>query len=359
MPSRVSTWPAGWPSFVPQDEDPKDTYQKNLKREIIAEYGEAAIREAWIKTCKALEAVTSSISKQGSAAVPAFQYDDVVGPQNQEILARMKEAGCFIIRGVIPREESTGLFDELQAFISDNKDVVTGWPVKSPAIFNLFSTPTQLKLRTHPNQLKTQRLINSLFVDSTCSPEELEAQHEPVLYPDALRIRRPGQAFLGLGPHIDGGSLSRWGDLSYRKTYGKIFSGHPEEYDAYDLTDRRDANPGLFPGGPHCSALRTFQGWTALTPSGPGEGGLMLLPDIKTATAYMMLRPFFKAPEHGDWKDPENWELDDSTWFPGTKRWDSQLLSIASHPHLYLEDTLVSVPAVEAGDTIWWHADVS
>jgi hypothetical protein len=94
----------------------------------------------------------------------------------------------------------------------------------------------------------------------------------------------------------------------------------------------------------------------------------MLLPEIHTVTAYMMLRPFFKAPENDDgnenddaqdWEDPENWTIDTETaWFPGTWRWDSQLLSPASHPHLRLEQTLVSIPYVGPGDTVWWHADM-
>ena len=85
----------------------------------------------------------------------------------------------------------------------------------------------------------------------------------------------------------------------------------------------------------------------------------MLVPDIKIVTAYMILRPFFVAPEDGDWKDPELWKVDEDTgWFPGTYVWDSQLLSPASHPHLYLEDTLLSIPDMEPGDTVWWHADV-
>jgi hypothetical protein len=85
----------------------------------------------------------------------------------------------------------------------------------------------------------------------------------------------------------------------------------------------------------------------------------MLVPDIKIMTAYMILRPFFVSPEDGDWRDPELWKVDEETgWFPGTYVWDSQLLSPASHPHLYLEDTLLSIPDMEPGDTVWWHADV-
>lgn len=82
--------------------------------------------------------------------------------------------------------------------------------------------------------------------------------------------------------------------------------------------------------------------------------------EIKVVTAYMLLRPFFKLMEgkEGEWEEGENWEIDESAWFPGTFRWDSQLLSRESHPHLRLEETLRSVPDIRAGDTVWWHADV-
>lgn len=360
MPARTSSWPSGWPSFNPSDNDPSDSYQRNLKAAIIAEYGADNLRTAWVKTCHALQDVTSQLAAAGSKAVPIFSYDDVVSSNNMTVLAAMKAAGCFIIRNVIPKDEAEQHFQDLQAFIADNRDIVTGWPAKSIAIYHLYSSPVQLKLRTHAHHLKLQRVLNSLYTDTTVSGSEQQAQYDPVLYPDALRIRAPGQDFYGLGPHIDAGSLVRWADDEYRKTYEKIFQGTPEAYDPYDMTHRKSANPGLFPGGAHCSVLRTFQGWTALTPCVPGGGGLMLVPDIKVATAYFVLRPFFTAPEDGDhWKDPERWVIDEETgWFPGTYRWDSQLLSPESHPHLYLEDTLVSIPEMLPGDTVWWHADV-
>ena len=357
MPNTESTWPSGWPSFTPNDNDPTDIVQKDLKASIVGEYGARNLRTAWVKTCNALNNVTSRLESQGNTAVPIFQADEVLS--NPKILETMKEAGCCIIRGVIPKPEASQYFIDLEKFIEDNKETVTGWPAESVAIYHLYSSPVQLKIKTNPRHLQTQRLLNSIWTDSSCSAEEQSAQNEPVLYPDGLRIRQSGQEFLGLGPHIDGGSLSRWADSEYRQTYHDILSGHPERYDPYDMAHRKNANPAMFPGGAQCSVMRAFQGWTALTPCKPREGGLMLVPDIKTVTAYMILRPFFKKPD-GDWTKAEHWEIDDETgWFPGTYRWDSQLLSPASHPHLHLEKTLMSVPAMEPGDTIWWHADVS
>ncbi|KAH7418461.1 duf1479 domain-containing protein [Cadophora sp. MPI-SDFR-AT-0126] len=356
MPNKDSNWPVGWPSFTPEDNDPADIFQKNLKSSIIAEYGTDNLQTAWIKTCNALNSVTSRLEAQGNTAVPIFQADDVLS--NPAILESMKDAGCCIVRGVIPKAEASQYFQDIQEFIADNKDTITGWPAESVAIYHLYSSPVQLQIKTNPRHLQLQRLLNSIWIDSSCSTEENAAQSEPILYPDGLRIRQPGQEFLGLGPHIDGGSLSRWADSEYRKTYHGIFSGHPERYDPYDMAHRKNANPAMFPGGAQCSVMRAFQGWTALTSCKPGEGGLMLVPDIKTVTAYMLLRPFLKMPD-GDWTKPEDWEIDDETgWFPGTFRWDSQLLSPASHPHLYLDKTLMSVPEMEPGDTIWWHADM-
>ena len=357
MPNTQPTWPSGWPSFTPKDNDPTDTFQKDLKESIIKDIGADKLRTAWVKTCKALKDVTSRHESQGNTAVPIFQADEVLS--NPEILETMRAAGCCIIRGVITKPEASQYFMDLDKFIEDNKETVTGWPAESVAIYHLYSSPVQLKIKTNPRHLQIQRLLNNIWTDSSCLADEQSTQSEPVLYPDGLRIRKPGQEFLGLGPHIDGGSLSRWADPEYRKTYHEIFSGNPEKYDPYDMAHRKNANSAMFPGGAQCSVMRAFQGWTALTPCKPGEGGLMLLPDIKTVTAYMILRPFFKEPD-GDWERPEDWQLDHETgWFPGTYRWDSQLLSPASHPHLHLEETLMSIPAMEPGDTIWWHADVS
>jgi hypothetical protein len=106
--------------------------------------------------------------------------------------------------------------------------------------------------------------------------------------------------------------------------------------------------------------LRAFQGWTALTPAGANEGSLLLYPDVKTAMAYVMLRPLFDAPENeANIMDAEKWTLNaDRGWFPGTWRQLPQIVSPASHPHLRLEECLVNIPRMQPGDTVWWHADV-
>lgn len=174
-----------------------------------------------------------------------------------------------------------------------------------------------------------------------------------------MRIRPPGKPFYGLGPHIDAGSLCRWVDPAYRKVYHAIFSGSPEDHDPYDLDLRKDANQALFEGSAHSTVFRSFQGWTALTPTRPREGSLLLYPYVRPVVAYLLLRPFFTAPE-GNVLDPTKWGFNaNDGWFPGTYKHDSQFLSRTSHPHLRMEECLVHIPEMSPGDAVWWHCDVS
>lgn len=228
-------------------------------------------------------------------------------------------------------------------------------------------------------------MLNTFWHDEsgTTSPDQLS-------YVDGVRIRTPGIS-VNICPHIgksltrrgyssellsqsygmakdqypnsddlDAGSLARWADPSYRSIYSSIWSGEPEKHDPYDLTLRKEANPKSFPGPAHSSILRTFQGWLALTEAGPGDGSLMVYPNVKIPLAYMLLRPLFEPPENKeDLMDAEKWTMNlESNWFFGTFSDDNQLLSSESHPHLRLEECLVSIPKMYPGDMVFWHTDV-
>ena len=253
--------------------------------------------------------------------------------------------------------QTTGCRYQVSPIAADTSRVLTtttGWPTETPFVLNLYFSPTQVAARSHPNQLRVQRQLNSWWHDSsgTTSPD-------PLSYADAVRIRPPGIPLYGLGPHIDAGSLSRWAEPTYRNVYASVWEGHPEDLDLYDLGKRKDANQAFFIGNAHSRVLRAFQGWTALTSAGPGEGSLMLYPGVKWAMAYVLLRPFFRPPSDGDVMDAEKWTVAlDSSWFAGTFRTDSQRLSPTSHPHLRLRECLVNIPTTNAGDCVFWHADM-
>ncbi|KAK7418774.1 hypothetical protein QQX98_003792 [Neonectria punicea] len=358
MPGKLLSWPA-WQEFeTPSKDVSPDTFTSSskAKAEIIAQYGEEALRKSWLRVCKDLEVVTDRLSALGSKAVPVLDMKEIQdGDLSDARRSELKSSGCCIVRGVIESAEATSLFQDLKDFVAENKDSISGWPEGTPSMLRLYNSPTQVAVRTHPNQILLQQTLNSLFHD-----ESKETNPDPLSYTDAARIRPPGQAFLGLGPHIDAGSLCRWADPQYRKVYDNILSGNPELHDAYDLDVRKDADQFLFEANAHSVVFRAFQGWTALTPASASCGTLMLYPEVSTVIAYVLLRPFFAPPANRvDIMDANKWTFDsDSSWFPGTIKDQSQRLSLSSHPHLRLEECLVHIPSMNPGDTVWWHTDM-
>lgn len=350
-------YPATWIEY-PEDDGShaSDPDYAAAKKAVIEEFGEQALRESWLQVCKDLESVTKDIAARKSDAVPIFDGAGILSDGfSQDQQDAVKQRGCFIVRNVIPKEEIRDLYRGLRQYVGDNRSQIRTWPEGHPVMFVIYDSPTQIALRTHPNQLKLQEKINGLWHDDTGA-----TSMSPLAYSDGVRDRAAGAPFPSFGPHTDAGSLCRWADPGYRKAYAKVFGGRSREYDAFDLTTRKDANQNLFVGPAHSTVFRAFQGWTAMTTAGPHEGSIMLYPDVKTASAYMLLRPFFKPPpDENDIMDATKWTFDsESAWFPATPKPHSQQYSRASHPHMRLEDCVVHVPQIQAGDTVWWHSDM-
>lgn len=358
MHGKLKSWPA-WREYVPEKDGYylKDPDYAACKSSVIEQYGKGALEAAWLQVCQDLEVVTSHLSEKKSSCIPIFDGEKLLEQGFlEDQRAQIKQYGCFIVRRTIPEDTATYLYEELKTYVANNKAHIQGWPAESPSMLLLYDSPTQIAARTHPKHLQLQKLLNQLWHD-----ESGETSPEPLLYSDGVRDRPPHQQFLGLGPHIDAGSLCRWGDPSYRKYYHHIFSGNTRQHDAFNLGVRKDANQILFPGFGHSTVFRSFQGWTALTKAAAGEGTIMLYPNISAAIAYILLRPFFRPPpDNRDVMDASKWTFDATdAWFPGTFKEDSQYLSRLSHPHLRLEDCLVHAPPIQPGDSVWWHTDVS
>ncbi|KAH8689439.1 hypothetical protein BGW36DRAFT_308058 [Talaromyces proteolyticus] len=361
MREESAPWPE-WREFV-EDKSTLQEYEGDpeflaIKKQIDEEYGEEKLRRSWLKTCAELEELTEEIKEKGSQIIPIIDMADVRrGCVAIKDVAEIRRVGCFVVRNVIEQCEMDRLYRDLKNYLSINKGRYTAWPQDSPSIFNLYNTPTQNALRIHPNQLQLMRWINGLW---NYPNDDEEASPQPLLYADAVRVRPAKQTFLGLGPHIDAGSLCRWGDPAYRKVYHEIFAGNSENHDIFDMGKRKDANQALYLGGAHSTVMRAFQGWTAISKTAPREGTILLYPNVKAAISYVMLRPFFKPPsDKSKISDASQWTYDpSSSWFPGTFKPQSQLLSPTSHPHLRLKECLIHVPPIEPGDTVWWHTDM-
>lgn len=83
------------------------------------------------------------------------------------------------------------------------------------------------------------------------------------------------------------------------------------------------------------------------------SGTLVVHPILQPATAYWMLRPFFK-PTRKDSLDGWKFSLDDdegNVYLHGANPGTAQEHTPAHHPHLRLAETMIPYPTVEPGDT--------
>lgn len=240
-----------------------------------------------------------------------------------------------------------------------------GFPSTSPAVYELYWSPSQVLARAHPNLLRTQAFLMSHWHSANKSAR-ISTSH-PVVYADRLRIRQPGDAGFALGPHVDSGSCERWEENGYGRggVYSEIFRGNWEGYDPWESSCRLPVVSNLYDGAGGSSVFRMFQGWLSMSTTSAREGTLMVNPLLGKATAYFLLRPFFQ-PRRGPTEvfdsaflHSNNWRLEDETTsvFQGAVPANAQELNAALHPHLRLQDTMVHIPQVRPGDYVAWHCD--
>jgi hypothetical protein len=219
--------------------------------------------------------------------------------------------------------------------------------------------------------LKAQTLLMTKLWN-TSDPSSPISLHNPLSYADRLRIRQPGDAKFALGPHQDGGSVERWDPAGYGLglgVYRHVFAGNWENYDPYDASPRVEAVNDLHNGLGACSMFRMFQGWLAMSNSGPGRGTLLVDPLSREATAYTLLRPFFRpvraveqfSGDRARFLDADNWVFtagkEMNSDLPGAMPGVGQEFPPGLHPHLELEKTMVHIPEVKPGDFVIWHCD--
>jgi hypothetical protein len=239
----------------------------------------------------------------------------------------------------------------------------------------------------HPSLLKLSEVLLSLFHAPSQSPNESAfaevpptdlavSLSNPLSYCDRLRIRLPGDNTFALGPHIDGGGVERWEDETFRGVWSRILDMNAEGsidwrgHDSWSLgphAQRLAAQTDMYNGAGACSVFRPLQGWLSMSSTGANEGTLRVLSILQSATAYIILRPFFKARKGLDacrggereYLHASNWKFDgQDAHFPGCSLGRNIELNDETHPHLRLSQTMTSIPRVEAGDCAFWHCDV-
>ncbi|SPO06245.1 related to DUF1479 domain protein [Cephalotrichum gorgonifer] len=344
------------------DRPPLPDRFRAIKNSLISGNEEKVIA-SWNRLLKQLLSENEIIARHGSSVIPTLEFANLES-ELERLRSEIKKRGVAVIRGVVPEAEARAYKSEVEEYVKKNP-TTRAFPQNSPQVYELYWSEPQLKARAHPNLLATQKLLmESLW--HTPSPDAVISTSHPLSYSDRVRIRQPGDATFALGPHIDGGSVERWEPEGYGKggVYDSVFSGNWEKYDPWNAETRLPAEMDLYNGAGACTMFRMFQGWLSMSVCGARQGTLLVNPLVKLATAYVLLRPFFrplKEEKSEGFLAPENWIFtgggDMTSELQGATPGHAQELNDALHPHLDLDNTVVHMPEVRPGDFVVWHCD--
>ncbi len=299
---------------------------------------------------KRVDSIIDTRAKTGNV-VPEVSYSAIHNNQvSKQDIDSIRRHGCVIVRGVFERQQAEDWNQELGQYLDQNNyydkakekagldNYFGDLKDARPQIFGVYWSKPQVMARQAESMAHTKRFLNRLWDTSAPAGPEFDPDLD-YAYADRTRRRAPGDTTLGLSPHMDAGSYERWVDPAFQKIYENIFNGRFDQYHpwraAYRTQTREFSSPAV------SSMFRTFQGWTALTEQGPGDGTLELLP-ISNAIAYVLLRALQSDV-------PEN-EL--CLAKPG------RALGVDAQWHPDLVPGIVPIQTVAPGDTVWWHPDV-
>jgi hypothetical protein len=315
--------------------------------------GSAKLKEAFQRIEGRIEREAADIQTQvaaGHSPLPEVDFSAVKDDRVSETTKNeIRRRGFAVIRGVYPPALAAEWNEELGRYIDENDyyekarkkgsldNYFSQLDAARPQIFGIYWSKPQIKARQGETMAIAKRFMNRLWHVNGPDGPEFDPDND-YTYADRTRRRRPGDKTLGLSPHMDSGSFERWTDPAFQKIYAPVFAGRWEDYDPWKAAHRTRTKE--YPSPAVCSMFRTFQGWTALTPQGPHDGTLQVVP-ISLGIAYMLLRAL----------QPDVAEDDLCGAEPG------RALGMKPEWHPALAAGLVSIPLMQPGDTVWWHPD--
>lgn len=293
----------------------------------------------------------NALKAQGESVWPQIAMSDIAnGRVSEAQRALIKQRGCAVIKGHFPREQALEWDRAMMAYLDSNHfDEVYRGPGDSffgtleasrPEIYPIYWSQAQMQARQSDEMAAVQSFLNRLWRFNSQGRQWFDPDVS-VIYPDRIRRRPPGTTSKGLGAHTDSGALERWLLPAYQRVFAHVFHGNTDAYDPWDAAHRTEVEEYTVDNTTKCSVFRTFQGWTALSDMLPGQGLLHVVP-IPEAMAYILLRPLLD-----DVAEDELCGVAPGRVLPVSQQW-----------HPLLMEALSSIPALEAGDSVWWHCDV-
>ena len=292
-----------------------------------------------------------ALKAKGDPVWPVIDYRRLAtGEVSDAEREAIKRRGCAVIKGHFPREQALGWDRSMLEYLDRNHfdeqykgpgDTFFGsLDASRPEIYPIYWSQAQMQARQSDEMAAVQSFLNRLWTFETDGKTWFNPDVS-VIYPDRIRRRPPGTTSKGLGAHTDSGALERWLLPAYQQVFASVFRGDIDNYDPWNAAHRTEVEEYTVDNTTKCSVFRTFQGWTALSDMIPHQGLLHVVP-IPEAMAYVLLRPLLD-----DVPDDELCGVAPGKVLPVSEKW-----------HPLLIRALTSIPALEAGDSVWWHCDV-
>ncbi|HKS32536.1 MAG TPA: DUF1479 domain-containing protein [Enterobacteriaceae bacterium] len=325
---------------------------RQIKQHLRAQIGDVeAVFERLSARIAARVDEIDALKAAGDPVWPIIPAADIAqGKVSEAQSALIKRRGCAVIKGHFPRQQALDWDRSMLDYLDLNRfDEVYKGPGDSffgsleasrPEIFPIYWSQAQMQARQSDEMAAAQSFLNRLWRFDSEGKQWFNPDVS-VIYPDRIRRRPPGTTSKGLGAHTDSGALERWLLPAYQQVFASVFNGDIEQYDPWNAAHRTEVEEYTVDNTTKCSVFRTFQGWTALSDMIPGQGLLHVVP-IPEAMAYVLLRPLLS-----DVPEDELCGVAPGKVLPISERW-----------HPLLMRALTSIPALEAGDSVWWHCDV-
>jgi hypothetical protein len=283
------------------------------------------------------ELVAADVAEATATPIPTVDFDQLrdVPVTIRDSIARR---GCVVVRGTFDRDQAETWNTEIGDYLDRNhfeRRFAERYPEAATTgsrIWGIYWSRPQVLARQHERMATVRRFLNSFWSHESDGVTWFDPDHD-IGYPDRLRRRAPGVTARGLAPHSDSPSCGGWRIPENVAVFRHVLAGRPERYDPWDPAHRTSPDVESPVGS---TAFRTFQGWTALSDMHPSDGVLHLAP-VLSAPVHLLVQGI--AGELGLAGEP----------VPTPRR--------AAGDEL-LHSALAPIPAVEPGDTVWWHGDI-
>lgn len=278
----------------------------------------------------------------GEPVYPEVSMADVLaGTVPASATAAIRDTGCAIVRGTFERSEAEAWDAELGDYLGRNDfgsvfDRAYPQAAQASRIFGIYWSRPQVQARQHSRMVAVRTFLDAMWRHESGGRRWFEPGDD-IGYPDRVRRREPGAVSRGLGCHGDAPAVGGWRYLENQLVFGPLLEGGPDRLDPWDAAHRTTLDDPSIVG---TSVFRTFQGWTALSEMRPADGVLHVAP-ILDAVAYR-----YVAGVAGELGLGEGLGAVPG---PAPRR---------DHGDDLVRSALVPIPAVEPGDTVWWHGDL-